>query len=83
MSRNAGASVAGAFLTIECLWNWLLEVIHMSKALRDELDEYSQQIHQAFASKIHHRIAPWHILSCIPLILTRSSKNLVPSLLEL
>lgn len=75
MSRNAGASVAGAFLTIECLWNWLLEVIDMSKALRDELDEYSQQI--------HHRIAPWHILSCIPLILTRSSKNLVPSLLEL
>lgn len=39
MSRHARASVAAAFLTIECLANCLLEVIDMPNALRDELDK--------------------------------------------
>lgn len=39
MSRHARASVAAAFLTIECLANCLLEVIDIPNALRDELDK--------------------------------------------
>lgn len=39
MSRHARASVAAAFLTIECLANCLLEFVEVPKALRDELDK--------------------------------------------
>ena len=39
MSRHARASVAAAFLTIECLANCLLEIVEVPNALRDELDK--------------------------------------------
>lgn len=39
ISRHARASVAAAFLTIECLANCLLELVAGPAALRDELDK--------------------------------------------
>ena len=39
MSRHARASVAAAFLTIECLANCLLEDIDIPQALQDDLDK--------------------------------------------
>lgn len=39
MSRHARASVAAAFLTIECLANCLLDMLEMRHALRDDMDK--------------------------------------------
>jgi hypothetical protein len=39
MSRHARASVAAAFLTVECLANLLLSILEVPHALRDDLDK--------------------------------------------